>query len=300
MGLSTSLKTIKSGDSRMRVATDDELKRLKELYLDMTSFIKKVCDDNGIEWGLCGGSALGAIRHKGFIPWDDDIDICMTRENYKKFASAFALLDQDRYELLSPGDKDNYWHFPRLYDKKTKLITMQSVGRGTGIPIDIFLVEDMYDNRIRDYLHGIRCTYYLFVISCLTTHKRKEQYIKYGNDDVIKKVKLRDAFSLLFRFRSVEKWIAIADRYFGKINNPKSVRICCPTGVKHYFGEIYRRKDMCRFKLMPFEDREFPVYVGVHRIMKKRYGDTYMQLPPESTRERHAFLELDLGDAFDK
>lgn len=294
MGLSNSLKTIKTGDNGLRVATDEELKKIKETLLNMTSFIKTVCDENGVEWGLCGGSALGAIRHKGFIPWDDDIDICMTRENFKKFSAAFSALDQDRYELVLPGDKDNYWHFPRVYDKKTTMTTLQVAGRGTGVPIDIILVENMYDNRIRDYLHGIRCTYYLFVISCLATHKRRSMYIKYGSDEVKKKVRLRDAFSIFFRFRSIEKWIAIADRYFGKINNPKSVRICCPSGAKHYFGEIYRRKDMCRYKLMPFEDREFPVYVGVHRIMRKRYGDSYMQLPPESKRERHAFIELKL------
>ena len=294
MGLSNSLKTIKTGDNGLRVATDEELKKIKETLLNMTSFIKTVCDENGVEWGLCGGSALGAIRHKGFIPWDDDIDICMTRENFKKFSAAFSALDQDRYELVLPGDKDNYWHFPRVYDKKTTMTTLQVAGRGTGVPIDIILVENMYDNRIRDYLHGIRCTYYLFVISCLATHKRRAMYIKYGSDEVKKKVRLRDAFSIFFRFRSIEKWIAIADRYFGKINNPKSVRICCPSGAKHYFGEIYRRKDMCRYKLMPFEDREFPVYVGVHRIMRKRYGDSYMQLPPESKRERHAFIELKL------
>ncbi len=296
MGLTNTLKTIDAESHGLHIVTDEELAKLKKILLDMTSFIKKVCDENKIEWGLCGGNALGAIRHKGFIPWDDDIDICMTRENFRKFAKVFPSVKQDRYELLIPGDKDNYWHFPRLYDTTTKLTTLQIAGRGTGVPIDIILVEDMYDNKIRDFLHGVRCTYYLFVISCYATHKRRQNYYKYGTKTLIKKTIIRDLFSVFFRFRPIEKWISIADKCFGKINNPKSVNVCCPSGAKHYFGEIYKREDMCRFILMPFEDREMPVYKGVHEIMKQRYGDDYMKLPPEEKRERHAFIELDLGE----
>ena len=296
MGLTKSLKTIEDGHNGLHIVTDDELAKLKKVLLDMTSFIKEVCDKNGIEWGLTGGNALGAIRHKGFIPWDDDVDICMTRENFRKFAAAFPSKEQDRYELLLPGDKDNYWHFPRVYDTKTVCTTLQVVGRGTGVPIDIIIIEDMYDNKIHDFLHGVRGTFYLFVISCLATHKRKKTYFKYGNAELKRKVQLRDAFSVFFRWRSIEKWIAVADKFFGKVHNPNSKRVCCPYGAQHFFGEIYRRKDMCRFVMMPFEDREYPVFKGVHRIMKQRFGEDYMQLPPEDKREKHSFIRLDLGE----
>lgn len=296
MSLTNSLKTIEDGYHGLHVVSDAELKRLQRNLVTMTSFIKQICDENDIEWGLCGGNALGAIRHKGFIPWDDDIDICMTRANYNKLAKVFPTIKQDRYELIRPGEKDNYWHFPRIYDKKTKFTTLQVAGRGTGVPADIIIIEDMYDNALRDFIHGVRCTYYLFVISCLATHKRRDKYFKYGTEDLIKKTKIRDAFSVLFRFRSIEKWISIADKCFGKINNPTSNNVCCPCGAKHYFGEIYKREDMCRFTMMPFEDREFPVYSGVHNIMKQRYGENYMELPPESSREKHAFIELNLGE----
>ena len=296
MSLSNSLKTIEDGYHGLHIVTDEELKRLQKNLVEMLSFVKEVCEKNDIEWGLCGGNALGAIRHKGFIPWDDDIDICMTRSNYNKLACVFPSLKQERYELICPGEKDNYWHFPRIYDTRTKCTTLQVAGRGTGVPADIIIIEDMYDNIILDFMHGIKCTYYLFVISCLATHKRKEKYIEYGSEELIKKTKLRDAFSILFRFRSIEKWIAKADAFFGKIDNPNSLNVCCPSGAKHFFGEIYKREDMCRFTLMPFENCEFPVYRGVHNIMRQRYGDSYMELPPESKREKHAFIELDLGD----
>ncbi len=88
MGLISDIKRINPEDMGLHVLTDDELVGLKKRLLNIASYIKSVCDENGIEWNLCGGSALGAIRHKGFIPWDDDIDSNMTRENDNKFKKA--------------------------------------------------------------------------------------------------------------------------------------------------------------------------------------------------------------------
>ena len=294
MGLSSELKRINPEEMGLHVITEDELKRLKQVLLEMTSYIKAICDEHQIEWGLCGGSALGALRHKGFIPWDDDIDICMTRRNFNKFKEVFNHQPQSRYELLIPGDREYYYHFPRVFDTKTLLTNIQSCGRGTGVFIDVFIVEDMYDSSLMKKLHGLECNWYLFVISCLVTNIRKAVYRKYGSSKIRKKVIIRDFFSVFFKFRSVEYWILKADRVFSKANNPDSEYVCVPSGVKHYFGEIYKRKDMCVFTMLPFEDREFPVYSGAHRILKQRYGDDYMELPQEDKREKHTCIELQL------
>ena len=294
MGLSSELKRINPEEMGLHTITKEELARLKQVLLEMTSYIKTVCDENRIEWGLCGGSALGAIRHKGFIPWDDDIDICMTRENFNKFKGVFNNSQDNQYELLIPGDEEYYYHFPRVINKHTVLTNIQSCGRGTGVFIDIFIVEDMYDSGVMKKLHGLECNWYLFVISCLATHLRKAKYYLYGTPEVIKKVRIRDFFSIFFRFRSIENWIKKADTVFSRAENPDSEYVCVPSGVKHYFGEIYKREDMCRFQVMPFEDREFPVYSGVHNIMRQRYGEDYMELPPEEKREVHTCIEIKL------
>ncbi len=295
MGLSSDLKRIDPDKYGLHVLSDSELRQLKVKLLEITSYIYDVCMQHKIEWGLCGGSALGAIRHKGFIPWDDDIDICMTRGNFERFKKAFReSAKNSKYELLVPGDCEYYYHFPRIFDTSTVFTGVQSKGRGTGVFIDIFIVEDMFDNRILQVFHGIESSLYLFIISCMATHIRKDIYLKYAAKELKKKILIRDFFSKFFSFRSMEKWIEKGDRVFSKANNPRSDLVCVPSGVKHFFGEIYRREDMCRFSEMPFEDREFPVYVGVHRIMRQRYGDDYMKLPPENKREKHVCVELRL------
>lgn len=76
------------------------LRELQLRELECLMEVKRICDDNDIEWFLAYGSALGAIRHKGFIPWDDDIDICMTIENYRKFLKvAKEQLDSEKFFL---------------------------------------------------------------------------------------------------------------------------------------------------------------------------------------------------------
>ncbi len=295
MGLSSELKQIDPAKHGLHILTDKELYDLKRKLLEITAYIGAICEENRIEWGLCGGSALGAIRHKGFIPWDDDIDICMTRRNFEHFKKVFRRSsDSSKYELLVPGDNDYYYHFPRIFDTTTLFTGVQSKGRGTGVFVDIFIVEDMYDNRILQFLHGIEASFYLFVISCMATHIRKDIYLKYATKKIRKKTLIRDFFSHFFSFWSMEKWIKKGDRVFSKVNNPSSKLVCVPSGVKHYFGEIYRRRDMCQFTVMPFEDKEFPVYSGVHNIMRQRYGDDYMKLPPEEKREKHVCIEFRL------
>lgn len=78
--------------------------------------VAALCEKHQINWSLSGGSIIGAVRHKGFIPWDDDIDIFMTRDNVNKFSKVFHEIS-DKYELAMPGDKGNIFHYPRLYKR---------------------------------------------------------------------------------------------------------------------------------------------------------------------------------------
>ena len=88
-----------------------DLKEIQKIGLNTLKFIDKVCKENDIKYSLCAGTALGAIRHKGFIPWDDDIDIMMTRENYDKFLNIMDNLQDKNYKCLHFGKKfPNYFY----------------------------------------------------------------------------------------------------------------------------------------------------------------------------------------------
>ena len=118
----------------------------KEKLLEMMISIDKCCRDNNIEYTLDYGSLLGAVRHKGFIPWDDDIDLSMTRKNFDKFLKVF---NSDKYELLTRNDKDWGWHFIRICDRSTKLVFKEEYEkvREHGLWIAVFPVDKIPDDK---------------------------------------------------------------------------------------------------------------------------------------------------------
>ena len=85
MGMINMIKRLDAEKAGLYVISEEELSKLKKTLLDMLKDMIKVFDANGINWSLSGGSIIGAVRHHGFIPWDDDIDLFMTRRNFEKF-----------------------------------------------------------------------------------------------------------------------------------------------------------------------------------------------------------------------
>jgi len=78
---------------------DYSMKQIQAKILEVMIYIDKLCRDNNVEYYIMGGTALGAVRHKGFIPWDDDLDIFMTPDNYEKFKSVFSTQNEERFEI---------------------------------------------------------------------------------------------------------------------------------------------------------------------------------------------------------
>jgi len=100
-----------------------DIEALKKVELDILSFIHDFCEKNDIKYSLCGGTLLGAVRHKGFIPWDDDIDIFMLRDQYEKFISLMENNDDDTFKLITYKNSKNYnLLFAKVVDKRTILI----------------------------------------------------------------------------------------------------------------------------------------------------------------------------------
>ena len=113
-------KTLQSTQAeRSLVALDDEkCGQLQNVLLDIYKDIDMVCRENGLTAFLCGGSALGAIRHKGFIPWDDDLDVAMTREDYIVFRKVFHRKYKDKYIINAPNySKDAKTRFVKILKK---------------------------------------------------------------------------------------------------------------------------------------------------------------------------------------
>ncbi|MBO6264361.1 MAG: LicD family protein, partial [Clostridia bacterium] len=141
----------------------DNLRKLQLIEVEILEEIDKVCRDEGIDYSLYAGSLLGAVRHKGFIPWDDDLDICMTRSNYNKFIQAWESGEHKGYFLQN---KEKETTFTQSFTKIRKDHTAFIQGEfecgiyHTGIFVDIFPMDRIPNGRLKKISFKLKCLLY--------------------------------------------------------------------------------------------------------------------------------------------
>ena len=112
-----------------------EIAELHQIELGIMRMIRDFCDTHGIRYFLCGGTLLGAIRHKGFIPWDDDADIGMLRPDLERFCKEF---NSERYAIISAETDNKYVNpFPKVIDKRTRMVEHSNPSNRMGVFIDL-------------------------------------------------------------------------------------------------------------------------------------------------------------------
>lgn len=298
MRMSEVMGTIDSSDEGLYEVSEEELKKIHTLLADMLEDIAAVCKKYDIKWILTAGGMLGAVRHQGFIPWDDDMDINMTRGDFNKLKDVFEAELGDKYVLAIPGDPGYPWTFPKIYKKGTKFKGIQTTNYSEcGFFVDIFILENTHNNKFLRYIHGLKATFYAAVVSAVRTKRFKKDYLKFtkNNRKSYRSVKLMIFIGKLFWFKSLESWLKSADKCYSKVKKADSKYIVVPSGTQHYFGELYLRDKMCTTKDVAFEDHFFPIPEDYDYYLSRRYGD-YMTMPPVGERRNHVVVELDFGD----
>lgn len=266
----------------------------KKIQLDILKFVADFCEKKGLRYFLADGTLLGAVRHKGFIPWDDDIDIRMPRPDRNIMMRIFnAECGSERYRLISPGDKDAHHYCVKIVDTRTvKIESEQDYSTGfLGADIDVFTIDGSPDNE-EDFLkwgREIRSYNKAYI------YKKKPLYLALratiGN--YVKK-RIRPSWSWLFKPASY-----IADKV-----NALSEKYVYGEGAYVSFigaGDLFRVPYECYkdYVLMKFEDGEFRVPAGYDAVLTAQYGD-YMKLPPIEKQITHhknnVFWKDDDGD----
>lgn len=305
MNLSTfdAFKRLPEQDGIIRVE-GKLLEQLQHVLRDMLADIVRVCEAEHIDYVLGGGTCLGAIRHHGFIPWDDDVDINMTREGYQRLRPALLKAYPGKYVIQDPQDTEGYdLCFPRVRLCNTVFRCRDDFDDGEcGVYVDIFLIEDVPNNAIARKLHGLGSLAIGLGFSCRRFYEHAAAYLKLAADDeeIVRVFRRKISLGRLCAFASAKSWTRAWDRWNGLWRVPGSTYVSIPVGRKHYFGETYRRNDILPGEFADFEGLEVRVPRNVEAYLGQLYGPDYMKLPPEDERETHVVYEVDLGDAGDE
>ncbi len=296
MNLSTfdAMKKLQANADNCIRLEGDLLKKYQNVLLGIAEDIISVCEEEHITYQMSGGSCLGAVRHDGFIPWDDDIDINILGSQLKQFVTAFEKKYGNKYWVGTP-DKPGY-------DSLISTVKLKgSISRGfdnaneeeCGICVDLFSMENTYDNPIGRKLHGFLCMAFGFLLSCRKFYSnRKTLKMLIGDETELKKAyRIKTAIGFLLSFLPVKKWVMITNSVYGMCKNNHSKYISIPAGRKHFFGELYLREGMEQTIKHIFEGRQWRIPKDFDGYLKKLYGD-YMQIPPEGNRETHIRTEL--------
>ena len=247
---------------------------IKELELGVMDYIHNLCQKENINYSLAYGTLLGAVRHKGYIPWDDDVDISLKRDEYDKLYQA-VLRDNDPIYKVASWEKDARYPYPfyRVYDARTVYENNYIENDiDLGICVDVFPF-DYYADVNKEMVK-------------LDTYRRLSVYTLYGihsKNAGLKNI-IRYLLVLVFRLTRVKTWNKKMNLLSMQANDNDSI---------DYLMENKRTSTKFEKTLLdkvmdsPFEDRTYKIPEASHQILSAIYGDDFMEIPPVEKRVKH-------------
>ena len=252
-------------------------KEVKKIALNILVKFAEYCEKNNLTYVLAGGTLLGAIRHKGFIPWDDDIDVMMPRDDFEKFNRLVknAKLG-DNIGVLQQDSSNYYYPFTKLYDDRT-IAKMDDNNSVHGVWIDIFPADNIpADVSQTKKLFRKSRFWRATIISMNTDLKNSRGYIKN-----IAKVALKVLSNMVGKKRVLK--LATANAMTKSNENSEFIGgVLWGYGVK----EKLKKEEFINTTSVVFEGYEFKAPVGWDKYLTGLYGN-YMELPPVDKRQTH-------------
>ena len=275
-----------------RVTT--KMKKVWAIEIAMLEEVRKICERHGLTYYAIAGTAIGAVRHKGFIPWDDDLDIAMKRDEYDRFITYAEKELEFPFFLQTPTNDKPFYH-KNFVKIRHSLSTMTSLNDGcfpynNGVFIDVFPL-DCYDD-----IPSINAFCRLEKIRTVVAWNRIHcKYIKgFSGANVLRKIAW--VLSPLILCGSVESYYIKHEEKCRKLSNPDMPKLGVVYGwMKPGVDHKRRAHDKDVFDGVIYEDFEYikiPLPVGYDRMLRQEYGD-YMEFPPVEERGKHHGFELD-------
>lgn len=264
----------------------ETLRKLQLTELELLIEFDRICRKCKIRYTLTGGTLLGAVRHGGFIPWDDDADIAMLRMEYEKFRKACKTeLDTNRFYFQDMHNTKGYrWGYGKLRRKNTVFLreNQEHMPYQQGVFIDIFPRDGVPDGKIRRKIHKFQCF-------CI----RKILWSAVGRI-ADKRKTMRLWYEFVYRITG-NRIFKIYDYLVKKSNSKQTELVRALTFPIPNHKEGYRREWYEESMDIEFEGHKFMVHKYYQDWLRQEFGD-YMKLPPADKRKVHPVTEIKLID----
>lgn len=243
------------------------MRKTQTRLLEILDVFDVICKRNGIDYWLDWGSLLGARRHSGFIPWDDDLDVAVLQKDYKRLVAALQNEMPPNLKLQTRQTDSKYWYYyPRIRDTKSRFYNKKGdVFQYNGIFFDVFLLEPVPSMRCKKIID-----YLLLTEVNLRRAKTLYENIKFGLLYCFKPV----GHAVIFLLRAYYQFFGHTDLY------------AYTYGANNYTR--YNFKNFFPVTQISFEGKKYNAPNQVDQYLKDQFGETYMQLPDERDRYSHA------------
>ncbi len=280
-----------------KVYDQETLDKIQKVELDMLRDFDAMCEKHGIQYFAVGGTTIGCVRHKGFIPWDDDIDIGMVREDFEKFLRVANTEYGDKYSVLNFESDNTYPLMTTRWVKNGTVFLEESFKHlkcNFGIFLDLYCFDNVSDD---DKKMKKQCFWAWFW--------GKWMILRSVNDPVLYQtgfkakfirfcVKIGNFFLRLFHV-SPKFFYKKAMKHVLKYKDVDTKRVAYMFDPNPGMS-IMAKEDVLPTVKIPYEDTVIGSQKNVEKYIRFRFGDDFMTLPPEEKRHNHVPYKLDFGD----
>lgn len=271
----------------------EAVEKIHQVDLEIVKHVVAICEKYNLKYFMLGGTMLGSIRHKGFIPWDDDIDLGMPRNDYERFLEIAETELPDYLQVVNYKNTPTYqYYITRIQDTNVKVIEdrIGNDSKYTFASIDIFPIDGTPNNKILRKIYFFRVLTHRALMSLhykdSIDRKRKRGFVERIFLSIMEKIPFEKIIDPYKEKEKIDKLLSsqnvATSNYIGNIMGAYRTREIVP---KEWYGQG---------KKYPFEDIELVGLDNYDEYLKFTYGD-YMQLPPEDSRKTH-FSVVSIGD----
>ncbi|NCB92999.1 MAG: LicD family protein [Clostridia bacterium] len=281
----------------LRKYDEQSLKKLQKIELEMLHDFVDICEKHHLQYFGIGGTAIGALRHQGFIPWDDDIDLAFVRSDYERFCKIVEKDYSNKYYILRYESNKAYPLFTARMCKKGTVFqehAMKNVDCPFGIFLDLYAYDNVPDDRREMKKQAAAAwVYSKLLILCSIEQPNLVQLFGWKKKAALAACKVAHHMIKLLHI-STDGIVYRCKKCCTRYNKQDTKRLAYLTEAKPY-GSMIKKKDLFPLIQMPFEDLKLNFPNHMHEMMTAYYGD-YMQLPPEEKRYNHCPYQLKFGD----